>query len=250
MSKNSDELCHAGDHRERGEHDGHRAAQPGPASTARSARAKAEASVDDHAASGRATRTSDDRQHGALDARRRPAALGNTSRPSARNIVELRDPRQPLMERVIVLLGGDRRAAEHEPGDVDGEEARAVQRVGGAERERRGRERRDGVEAGGRELRALERPAPRRADREPDDGADPDCAHEQLEHVGDAVVGLLDPVDEADHQQHRDRVVDAGLALERAREPALAASSRAAARRSPRRRSTRGSRRAAGPRAS
>ena len=61
--------------------------------------------------------------------------------------------------------------------------------------------------------------------------------------------GRLDPVDEAEHEQHGDRVVEARLALERAREPALAASSRAAARRSPRRRSTRGPRRAAGPRA-
>ena len=47
-----------------------------------------------------------------------------------------------------------------------------------------------------------------------------ELAHEQPRAMSsDAVAGLLDPVDEPEHQQDGDRVVEARLALERARQP-------------------------------
>jgi hypothetical protein len=39
-------------------------------------------------------------------------------------------------------------------------------------------------------------------------------AEKQQQHVERAVVGLLDPLDETDHQQNRDRIVQSRLALE------------------------------------
>ena len=45
-------------------------------------------------------------------------------------------------------------------------------------------------------------------------------AHEQEPEVEHAVAGVLEPLDEADDEEHGDGVVEARLALEREREPA------------------------------
>ena len=131
---------------------------------------------------------------------------------------ELRDPRQALVEGGDRLLGGDRAGAEHQPGEVDREEARAVQRVGAAEGQRGRRQRGDRVEPGGRELRAPEALDRGPADGEADDEADAELLDEQHHDVVEAVAGLRDRLDQRDHQQHGDGVVEAGLALERARQ--------------------------------
>jgi hypothetical protein len=44
---------------------------------------------------------------------------------------------------------------------------------------------------------------------------------EQTDHVDHAVAGFLDPVDEPDHEQDGDRIVQSGLALERSRQPSF-----------------------------
>ena len=55
-------------------------------------------------------------------------------------------------------------------------------------------------------------PSPPRPDR--------DLLHEQADHVEQAVARLLDPVDEPEHEQDRDRIVEPGLRLQRAGQPA------------------------------
>jgi hypothetical protein len=93
-----------------------------------------------------------------------------------------------------------------------------VQEVGNPVRQRGRGQGGDRVETGGVEpgpLQALGgQPAHREAGRE----ADAELHHEQEGHVGGPVAGLLDPLDEADHEQHRHRVVQARLPLERARD--------------------------------
>ena len=159
---------HLGDHREGREHHRHRAAQPGPAEHDPLALAELRERGGGEDGQRPRDRRGDQREHGALERRCRRARCGNTSRPSVRNIADLGDPREPLVERGDRLLGGDRGRAEREPGEVHGEEARAVQRVGAAERERGDRQRRHRVEPGGRELRAAERLHAEPADRHPD----------------------------------------------------------------------------------
>ena len=72
---------------------------------------------------------------------------------------DLADPRQAVVEVLDRAPARDGRAAQRQPGEVDGDEARAVQRVGGAEGERRGGDRGHRVEAGGGELRRAGRPS-------------------------------------------------------------------------------------------
>ena len=121
---------------------------------------------------------------------------------------------RPSWNAVTVRLAGMSADPSMRPAEVDGEEARAVQRRGGAERERRRRQRRDRVQARRREPHARERLLCERADGEPREQADHELLGEQHEHVGQPVVGLLDPLDEPEHEQHRDRVVEARLALQ------------------------------------
>ena len=59
------------------------------------------------------------------------------------------------------------------------------------------------------------------ADGQARDRADAHLLHEQQHHVAEAVAGLADPVDEAQHEQDGDGVVEAGLALQRAGQPLL-----------------------------
>ena len=63
-----------------------------------------------------------------------------------------------------------------------------MQDVRGAERDRDDRERRDRVQAAGREVRAPKRLHREPADRRADDDADPELLHEQQAHVEHAVV--------------------------------------------------------------
>ena len=202
-------------------------------------------------ASGRATNTTHEREHRALERRCRRAALGNTSRPSDEEQRDLRDPREPLVEARDRPLRRDRGRAEREPGEVDGEEARAVERVRAAERERRGGQRRDRVQAaGGERARAGAPRSPAGPTAAPTARPIPSCRTSSHDHVGEPVARLLDPLDEPEHEQDGDRVVEARLALERARE--LALERRAAQQREDRRAVGRRERprRAAGPRAS
>ena len=86
--------------------------------------------------------------------------------------------------------------------------------------ERGGRDRGDRVEPGVGRSR-LRTPSARRG-RSATPSASPSAsvADELTAMSSDAVVGLLDPVDEAGDQQQRDRVVHPRLALERAGQPA------------------------------
>ena len=116
---------------------------------------------------------------------------------------------------------GRRRGAEHEAGEVDGEEPRAVEGLGGAERERGGRHRGDGVQAGRRQPHApQEQHGAAAATAEPDARSRSTSSGPRASTASsEPEVGVLDRLDAADHEQDRDRVVDARLALERARQP-------------------------------
>ena len=113
--------------------------------------------------------------------------------------------------------------------------------------ERGERERCDRIQAGGRQPRpaaALARPAA--ATTAPTAGADASSRTNRSRGRELRSAGVV-TVDKAEHEQHRDRVVEARLALERPARAGVAASIRAAPRRSRRRRSTAGSTPAAGP---
>ena len=185
-----------GDDREGREDDGHRPAQPpaesdgalGPREARRQGR------------DGDRDRARDEDEH---EREHRPAhgdvvePLGKTSRPRATNIASCAHPRQPLVEGRHRLLGGDAGRAEREPGQVDGEEARAVQGVSAAVGQRGHGQRRDRVQPrrGQRSRAAAPTPPP---PRPPADGqADADLAHEEHGHVRQPVVVLLEPLDEA-----------------------------------------------------
>jgi hypothetical protein len=132
---------------------------------------------------------------------------------------ELRDPCQALVE------GHDRPprrrdgGAEHEPRQVDREEAGAVQRVGEPVGQRRRGDRGHGPQARRRQAHAAHRRHGQRRDREAADEADRQLAGHQPERVEQAEGRALDGLDAADHEQDRDRIVDARLPLERARQP-------------------------------
>ena len=178
---------HLGDHREGREHHRHRAAQPGPAEHDPLALADLRERGGGEDGQRPRDRRGDQREHGALE----PDVVElvrEHEQAEREEHPDLGDPREPLVERGDRLLGGDRGRAEREPGQVDGEEARAVQRVGAAERERRDRQRRHRVEPGGRELRAAERLHAEPADRHPHREPDPELAHEQQRGVGEVVA--------------------------------------------------------------
>ncbi len=81
------------------------------------------------------------------------------------------------------------------------------------------RERRDRIQARRVEPQAPERRDRERADRQARDRAEAHLAHEQEPEVEHAVGRVLQPLDEADDEEHGDGVVEARLALEREREP-------------------------------
>ena len=93
--------------------------------------------------------------------------LGKTSRPERDEHRHLPHPGQALVEGGHGLLGGDADRAQRQPGEVDGQEARAVQGVGAAEGQGGHGERRHRVQAGGGEGHAPQRPhrPPRRPRR-------------------------------------------------------------------------------------
>jgi hypothetical protein len=113
-------------------------------------------------------------------------------------------PGQAVVERGDGLPSGDLSAAEREAGEVDGEKAGSVENIRAAERDRRSRQGRDRVEPGADQARATEALDGEPSDDNSDRRAHDQLAREQAEHVPDPVVRLLDPVDEADHEQHRD----------------------------------------------
>ena len=108
-----------------------------------------------------------------------PRSSGNTSRPRIRNSAELGDPGQPVVEGDDRAPRGRGGGAEHEPREVDRQEAGAVQRVGGAVGERRGGDRGDGVQARGGQPHGAQPLHAERADAEPDDEADAELLHRQ-----------------------------------------------------------------------
>ena len=130
-------------------------------------------------------------------------------------------PGQALVEGGHGLLGGDADRAQRQPGQVDGQEARAVQGVGAAEGQGGHGERRHRVEAGGGEGHAPQRPHRRHPHHHADGQADADLAHEEHGHVRQPVVVVLQPLDEAEHEQHGDRVVEPRFALQGGGQAAL-----------------------------
>ena len=216
MLKNSTLCGHALDDRERREHHRHRAAQPRPAE--HQPLAQREAGED-----GRDQRRQRARDHGDDERERRRLQRdlveldGKTSSPRSRNIASWATHARPSWKVTIVRLRRYGDAAEGEPGEVDREEARAVQDCP----RRRRPARRTASEATGY------RPAEASRTRwsawtasqpaaTPTDGRPELAAREQPGHVQDAVARLLDPRDEPEHEQDRDGIVEARLALERA----------------------------------
>ena len=181
-------ALHAGDHRERRQHDRDRAPQAGDREDHPLGPRVAEAERRHGDRKRPRDDDEDDRQHGALQ-RDVAQARREHQQPEREEHRHLRDPREPLVEHRHRLLGRDAGRAEAEPGDVGAAKPRAVQRVGAAEGQRRGRERRDGVQqAAGRELRPPQRPDHHGRHDHPDHRADPDLAHQQLEGVGEPVA--------------------------------------------------------------
>ena len=243
MLKNSTLCGHAADHREGGQHHRHGAAQARPAEDDALGRESARRRWPAPSASGRATTTST-RASTVPSTSTSPSWLGNTSRPSVRNSAICATHASAVVE------GGDRaacagivRAAERQPGEVDREEARAVQHVGAAEREGGGRHRGHRVEPGGREPHRAGTPTPpasRRPARPP--APIPSSRSEQPPPCrrGRSPGSWIQSMKPSTSRTATGSLKPASR-LERAGEPPPAAWSRAAARRSPRRRWRRGS---------
>ena len=133
---------------------------------------------------------------------------------------DLRQPGQRALEALNLGLVGDRRVAEEEPGDEDGQEARAAG------------QRRHGVQDGGqhRHEHRVEgfagQPDVAQSGHDarggqPEDQPDRHLHGEVLHDDQERGVGVGGELDHADHQRDAGRVVDAGLALQRgARAPA------------------------------
>ena len=145
-----------------------------------------------------------------------PSWLGNTSSPRVRKRAICATQASPSWKAVIVRLAGNVGAAERQPGQVDGEKARAVEDRRSAVGDRRRRDRGDRDRDRGGEVDPLERPDRGEPDRHPDRQPDPELAHRTTTPCPDPVARLLDPVDEPEHEQDRNRIVEPGLGLERA----------------------------------
>ncbi len=145
---------HALDHREHREHDRHRAAQPRPAEQRLLAQLEA-AAERGHDRRERAGEEDDhEREQRALP-RDLVEVGGEDEQAEREEHAELRDPGEAFVERGHGAPGREARRAEREPAQVDGEEARAVQRRGEAERAaRRPRATRRGRGPGWRAARA------------------------------------------------------------------------------------------------
>ena len=193
--------------------------RPAQPSSSRSRQREA-ASATTSAASGRATAAVMRAIAVALADDRRSSCVREHEQPEHQEEPELRDPGEAVVEGDDRAPGRRRRGAEHEAGQVDGEEARAVRATARRRtRARRSRPRRPGT---GRPTAAVTLPQ-----EEHGEGSRPRgrprrrstarwTASQSASPTPE--VGVLDRLDAADHEQHRDRVVDAGLALERARQ--------------------------------
>ena len=148
-----------------------------------------------------------------------PEVLREHEQPEDQEQRELGDPRHAVVEGHDRPPGGRRGGAEHQPGEIDRQEARAVQGVGDAVGERGRGDRRHRVQAGGRQPHALQ-PQRRSASRPrgPSTRPMPSSSTTSRSASSGPEVGLLDRLDAADHEQDRDRVVEARLALERPRQ--------------------------------
>ena len=140
--------------------------------------------------------------------------------PESQEQAELGDPGEALVEGHDRAAGRRRHGAEHEPGQVDRQEAGAVQRERGAEGQHRRGHRGHRVQAGGGKRDAAQEEHRNGGDGESHHEADRELAHDQQQRVLETVAVALDRLDAADDEQDRDRVVDARLALQRAGEPA------------------------------
>ena len=174
---------------------------------------------------------------------------GFTSRPSSRKSPSWATQARPSWKVMIVRRAGEVALPITRPRDEDGEEAGAVERVGAAVGHAGERDRGDRVQAGRRQRHALEHDHAEAADGEPDRGRDRQLGDGEPERVEQPEVGVVDGLDAGQHEQHGDRVVDAGLALERRARSCAAASIRAARRTRRRRRSRPRSSRGSAPRA-
>ena len=140
--------------REGGEHDRDRAAQARPAEHEPLPHAEPlpDASRPAPPAGARTPRSR--RRSPCPRARSSPRSSGNTSRPRIRNSASWAIQARPSWKVTIVRRAGVVAVPSTRPGEVDGEEARAVQGVGGAVGERGRGDRGDGVQAGGRQPHA------------------------------------------------------------------------------------------------
>ena len=162
-------LCaHVRREREGREHDRHGAAQARPAEEQRARGCvKRLNAVEAQTAAGRATRIRSEREREARSSATSGSWLREDEQAEHDEEHDLGDEREALVEGDELAPVARRRAADREADEVDGEEAAAADHVGGAERERRRGDRRDGRERADRLRDARERPTspPRRARR-------------------------------------------------------------------------------------
>ena len=129
-------------------------------------------------ASGRATKTSTSAISVPSSAMSR-SCDGNDEQAEREEHRQLGEPREAVVKRGHRLAGRKRGRPHREAGEVDREEPGPRQDVGRAERERDDRQRRDRVQAAGREVGAAKRLDRQPADRHADDRADPELLDEQ-----------------------------------------------------------------------
>ena len=203
----------ADQHRDRGEEHRHRAAQADPRDEHLFPEAEAEwRKADQHRGGPRDQHQAQCHGKRRQQALRQPVGPGQQAEQDEHG--DLRQPGRGIEERHDDVVGAGLAIADDQPGDIDREEAGAVQRFGQAERHQRA----DGDERRVHPLRQHQ------AVEHQDDGAAADPAKEAADDgflgqqggdVGPWRAAGEQYLDQDDGEKDRERIVDAGLDLER-----------------------------------
>ncbi len=144
---------------------------------------------------------------------------GGDEQPEQHEQPDLRDPGTTLHEAAHDACVRDPRIPDRESGEVRGEQPRsAEQRDAGVPRERDPDDD-HGRDPGRRERQPSQQPDRCDADDDPPGDAEADLADEQERAVREPVVIRGLPLDEPDHEDRRERVVDPALELEHRLDP-------------------------------
>jgi hypothetical protein len=147
--------------------------------------------------------------------------LGVTSRAQHQEHHQLRQPGRRILHAEHVGEGADRAIADHQPGQVDREEARAAQQVGEGEHRHRAGHGQQRMQSG-RQVQAVQGLRDEHSPERAGDATDAELLGEAQQHLGHALgAARRQPTAEHEGEEDRERIVAAGLDFQRCRHPSL-----------------------------